>query len=119
MTIYMKRNGLVFRSALTLGLLLAGGWAGAEVFDPTRPYTGHPDTVVYGGGSLLQSTTISPAGNRAVIAGRSYRVGEKYAQETLVAIRPYEVVLRKPDGSERVLRMLPKLSKTVNKDNKL
>lgn len=99
-------------------LLLAGGLAGAEVFDPTRPYTGHPDTVVYGGGSLLQSTTMSPAGHRAVIAGQTYRVGEKYGQEMLMAIRPYEVVLRKPDGSERVLRMLPKLSKTVNKDNK-
>jgi hypothetical protein len=101
-----------------LGLLLASGLAGAEVFDPTRPYTGHADIVVPGGGSLLQSTMISSAGNRAVIAGQTLRVGEKYGQELLVAIRPYEVVLRKPDGSERVLRMLPKLPKTVNKDNK-
>ncbi|OGI40926.1 MAG: hypothetical protein A2140_00300 [Candidatus Muproteobacteria bacterium RBG_16_62_13] len=99
-------------------LLLAAGLAGAEVFDPTRPYTGHADTVAPGTGSLLQSTMMSPAGHRAVIAGQTYRVGEKYGQELLVAIRPYEVVLRKPDGSERVLRMLPKLPKTVNKDNK-
>lgn len=108
----------MIRLAGGLSLLLAGGWAGAEVFDPTRPYTGHADTVAPGSGSLLQSTTMSPAGHRAVIAGQTYRAGEKYGQEMVVAIRPYEVVLRKPDGSERVLRMLPKLSKTVNKDKK-
>ncbi len=118
MTIYMKREGHIIRVVGALALLLAGTLASAEVFDPTRPYTGHPDAVAPGGGSLLQSTTMSSTGNRAVIAGQSYRVGEKFGQETLVAIRPYEVVLRKPDGSERVLRMLPKLPKTVNKDNK-
>jgi hypothetical protein len=97
-------------------LMLGIGIARAEIYDPTRPYTGHPDTVTPGSGSLLQSTLVSSADRRAVIAGQTYRVGEKYGQETLVAIRPYEVVLRKADGSERVLRMLPKVQKTVTKD---
>ncbi len=98
------------------GLLLLSGTAGAELVDPTRPYTGHPDALAPRGGSPLQSTLVSTADRRAVIEGRTYRVGEKVGAETLVAIRPYEVVLRKPDGAERVLRMLPKLTGKMNKD---
>ena len=98
------------------GLLMVSGTAGAELVDPTRPYSGHPDTLAPRGGSPLQSTLVSTTDRRAVIEGRTYRVGEKVGAETLVAIRPYEVVLRKPDGAERVLRMLPKLTGKTNKD---
>jgi len=86
------------------------------VYDPTRPYTGHPDLVAPQAGSLLQSTVITPTGNRAVIAGRTYRVGDRYGRETLIAILPYAVRLKAPDGRVRVLRMLPKLVEKTNKD---
>ncbi len=81
--------------------------------DPTRPYTGGPATAApapEATGPVLQSTMISPADRRAVIGGRSYRVGDKVDGAVITDIQPYEVTLKRGDRVDR-LRMLPRLVK--------
>jgi len=83
--------------------------------DPTRPYTAGPGAVTSAPtpeatGPVLQSTMISPTGRRAVISGRSYRVGDKIDGAVITDIQPYEVTLKRGDRVNR-LRMLPRLVK--------
>ncbi len=78
--------------------------------DPTRPYTGGPATAApapEATGPVLQSTMISPADRRAVIGGRSYRVGDKIDGAVITDIQPYEVTLKRGDRTNR-LRMNPR-----------
>lgn len=80
--------------------------------DPTRPYTGPAEAgpAAAPTGPVLQSTMISPTARRAVISGRSYRVGDKVDGAVITDIQPYEVSLRRGDRESR-LRMLPRLEK--------
>ncbi len=81
--------------------------------DPTRPYTGGPAVTAptpEASGPVLQSTMISPTDRRAVISGRSYRVGDKIDGAVITDIQPYEVTLKRGDRTNR-LRMLPRLVK--------
>jgi hypothetical protein len=109
-------NGTVLRVvAAVLGLAgiatssLADDLAGLA--DPTQPLYG----AATGGaqrpvGSALQSTFISASQRRAVINGRTYKVGDKYGGGTITDIQPFEVVVKKTDRETR-LRLLPKLAK--------
>lgn len=80
--------------------------------DPTRPYTGSaagappPEAT----GPVLQSTIISPVDRRAVISGRSYRVGDRVDGAVVADIQSYEVTLKR-GGRESRLRLLPRLVK--------
>ncbi|MGA9032414.1 MAG: hypothetical protein WB402_07870 [Sulfuricaulis sp.] len=85
----------------------------AGLADPTRP--SYVSATTGGGklqptGPLLQSTFISTSQRRAVIGGKSYRVGDKFDGAVITEIQPYEVVLKKA-GRETHLRLLPKLAK--------
>jgi hypothetical protein len=109
-------NGTVLRVVVAvLGLAgiatssLADDFAGLA--DPTQPLYG----AAAGGaqrptGSALQSTFISASQRRAVINGRTYKVGDKYGGGTISDIQPFEVVVKKTDRETR-LRLLPKLAK--------
>lgn len=105
--------GAVAAIAGLIGLManaLADNFAGLA--DPTQPLYG---TAVATGaqrvtGSALQSTFVSASQRRAVISGRTYKVGDKYDGGTITDIQPYEVVLKKADRETR-LRLLPKLAK--------
>lgn len=92
-------------------IVVAAATAGAEALrDPTAPYPASGDGPASLSGPRLQSTFLVTGGERrAVISGRTYRVGDKFDGATVWEIRPYEVVLRTDSGHERVLRMLPEL----------
>lgn len=53
---------------------------------------------------------ISTALRRAVIDGRSYKLGDRVDDAVLTDIQPYEVTLRRGNRETR-LRLLPKLVK--------
>ena len=85
----------------------------AGLVDPTQPaYSGTSGgtAVSKPTGPLLQSTFISTSQRRAVIGGKSYKVGDKFGDAVITDIQPYEVVLKKA-GRETRLRLLPKLAK--------
>lgn len=85
----------------------------ADLTDPTQPLHG---AAVAGAqrppGSALQSTFISVSQRRAVINGRTYKVGDKYGDGMIMDIQPYEVVVKKADRETR-MRLLPKLAKEI------
>ncbi len=80
--------------------------------DPTRPYAGPVTTAPSpeAMGPVLQSTMISPVVRRAVINGRSYRVGDRIDGSVVTDIQSYEVTLMR-GGRESRLRLLPRLVK--------
>lgn len=83
--------------------------------DPTRPAIGvespaAPRETAAATGPQLQSTMISPTFRRAVISGRSYKVGDRFDEAVIADIQPYEVTLRR-EGRETHLRLLPRLAK--------
>lgn len=83
----------------------------AGLGDPTRPMGGGAVAEpVRGGGPVLQSTMVSDHRVSAVISGQTVTVGARVAGGEVVAIRPYEVVIRR-GGREQTLRMVPRLSK--------
>lgn len=81
--------------------------------DPTRPYTAAEvvaPATTYRGGPVLQSTRVSPTARRAMISGRTYKVGDRIDGAVVADIQPYEVTLR--SGTQLTqLRLLPKLVK--------
>lgn len=85
----------------------------ADLTDPTQPLHG---AAVAGAqrppGSALQSTFVSASQRRAVINGRTYKVGDKYGGGMIVDIQPYEVVVKQADRETR-MRLLPKLAKEI------
>ena len=93
--------GLVLATPLWAGDLLDG------LADPTRPSSrGAPMAGVSRGGLVLQSTLVSPERSVAVISGQRLAVGGSIGGAEVLAIRPYEVVLRRA-GKHSTLRMLP------------
>lgn len=85
----------------------------AGLSDPTQPQTGEVFIAakpVEPTGPVLQSTMISPTLRRAVISGRSYKVGDRFDGAVIADIQPYEVTLRR-EGRETRLRLLPRLAK--------
>lgn len=80
--------------------------------DPTRPsYVGATAGArAQWTGPVLQSTFISASRRRAVISGRSYKVGDKFGGGVITDIQPYEVVWKQA-GRESRLRLLPRLAK--------
>jgi hypothetical protein len=85
----------------------------AGLVDPTQPaYSGTSGGTAASkpAGPLLQSTFISTSQRRAVISGKSYKVGDKFGGGVIADIQPYEVVLKKTNRETR-LRLLPKLAK--------
>jgi hypothetical protein len=88
---------------------LADDFAGLA--DPTQPlYGAAAGSAQRPAGSALQSTFISASQRRAVINGRTYKVGDKYSGGIITNIQPYEVVIKKTNNESR-LRLLPKLAK--------
>jgi hypothetical protein len=85
----------------------------AGLVDPTQPaYSGTSGGTAASkpAGPLLQSTFISTSQRRAVISGKSYKVGDKFGGGIITEIQPYEVVMKRA-GKESHLRLLPKLAK--------
>jgi hypothetical protein len=84
------------------------------LFDPTRPSAGGEayESMSFAG-PALQSTVLAAGERRAVISGRSYRVGDRLGTSVVAEILPYEVILRPAGGGagETRLRMLPRLAK--------
>jgi len=80
--------------------------------DPTSPSMGPVTTEAaeYHSGPVLQSTFISSGSRRAIISGRSYRVGDQVGGAVIMEIQAYEVIL-KQGARETHLRLLPKLTK--------
>jgi hypothetical protein len=88
---------------------LADDFAG--LVDPTQPlYGAAAGSAQRPTGSALQSTFVSASQRRAVINGRTYKVGDKYGGGTITDIQPYEVVVKQTNRETR-LRLLPKLAK--------
>lgn len=110
---WSMRAGLI---VMVLGV--AAGRVGAEdlpegLVDPTRPSgAAMADVAEYHSGPVLQSTFISSGNRRAVISGRTYRVGDRVGSGVITDIQPYEVVLQQGARESR-LRLLPKLTKEV------
>lgn len=82
-----------------------------QFIDPTRP----PNAIPEGGATTageprLQSVLIAPERRRAIIDGRTVRVGDKVGDSTVVRIAVGEVVLRRGADS-RALKLLPYIEK--------
>jgi MSHA biogenesis protein MshK len=94
---------------------LADDFAGLA--DPTQPAysmaTGAGAAVARPTGPALQSTFITASQRRAVISGRSYKVGDSYGGGKIADIQPYEVVVKQANRETR-LRLLPKLAKQTH-----
>jgi hypothetical protein len=85
----------------------------AGLVDPTQPAfsgTSGGTAASKPAGPLLQSTFISTSQRRAMISGKSYKVGDKFGGGVITEIQPYEVVMKRA-GKESHLRLLPKLAK--------
>ena len=84
--------------------------------DPTRPAYSVAATGAVAArptGPALQSTFISASQRRAVINGRSYKVGDSYGGGKITDIQTYEVVVKQANRETR-LRLLPKLAKQTH-----
>lgn len=117
-----KSGGFRRVARWTMALGLAGFMAPAladvleGLADPTRPafgVAGGADTTGRSASSALQSTFISASQRRAVINGRSYKVGDSYAGGKIADIQPYEVVVMQANRETR-LRLLPRLAKQTH-----
>jgi MSHA biogenesis protein MshK len=112
--------GRAARRVVVLTAMMAGVVSGSQaentvsgLVDPTRPSYISPsaDTkMTQYSGPVLQSTFVSESRRRAVISGKTYKVGDKFGGAMIADIHPYEVVLKQA-GRERRLRLLPKLAK--------
>lgn len=100
-------------AAATISTAAADDFAG--LVDPTQPMFGAAAAAAAqrSAGSGLQSTFISAGQRRAVINGRTYRTGDKYAGGVITDIQPYEVILKQA-GRETRLRLMPKLAKEMH-----
>ena len=83
--------------------------------DPTRPppgfAVGDPEvTGDAGGGLVLQSVMISPAGRAAIINGEMVKLGQKFGDAVLIRVAENEVVLKGGSGTQ-VLKMYPGVEK--------
>lgn len=87
----------------------------AGLMDPTQPLFGAAAAVAAQkpASSGLQSTFISAGQRRAVINGRTYKMGDKFSGGVITDIQPYEVVLKRAGGETR-LRLLPRLAKQMH-----
>lgn len=102
-----------FGAALLHASLASAGDDLDRLPDPTRPQVGAEtltESRPAATGPELQSTMISTALRRAVISGRSYKLGDRIDGAVLTDIQPYEVTLRRGNRETR-LRLLPKLVK--------
>jgi len=93
---------------------LADDFAGLA--DPTQPAYGKATgagAATSPTGSALQSTFVSASQRRAVINGRTYRIGDKFGGGMITDIQPYEVVVKQANR-ETHLRLLPKLAKETH-----
>lgn len=106
-----------WRLLASTGILLSATVWAAEGFgglpDPTRPQTGAEAPLAAAPaatGPELQSTMISSSYRRAVISGRSYKLGDRVDGAVLTDIQPYEVTLKRGDRETR-LRLFPRLMK--------
>lgn len=87
----------------------------SKLADPTRPAT-EPALAaapVATTGPVLQSILISPTRRRAVIGGRTYKLGDKINGAVVADIQSYEVTLRQGQRETR-LRLFPRLVKEPN-----
>jgi hypothetical protein len=123
-----KRMQAGIRDAILRVFVAVSGLAGiatgsmaddfAGLADPTQPAYGMTTgkgAAAAPAGSALQSTFVSASQRRAVINGRTYRVGDKYGGGTITDIQPYEVVVKQANRESR-LRLLPKLAKQTHMD---
>ncbi|MEW6330525.1 MAG: hypothetical protein AB1560_03595 [Pseudomonadota bacterium] len=116
---HRNRRALLWTVAAVLGLAgnatgsLADDFAGLA--DPTQPAYGTTGKAGSAGttGSALQSTFVSASQRRAVINGRTYKVGDKYGGGVIADIQPYEVVVKQANRESR-LRLMPKLAKQAH-----
>lgn len=81
--------------------------------DPTRPHAQRAERASEPP-SGLGYTRIGPAGRVAVIEGRQVREGDRFRGAEVIAIKPFEVVLRE-GGRHTVLRLTPALPKEASR----
>lgn len=112
-----RRAGM---AVLLAGLLSTAAVAKADALDgladPTQPAYGSvaaSGAVARPSGPVLQSTFISSSQRRAVISGKTYAIGDKFAGATIADIQAYEVVLKQGNRETR-LRLSPKLVKQTS-----
>lgn len=100
------RGGSVSR-VLFLSLLLSGAaLAGNPGIDPTQP-PGELQPAVAASGDrplVLQAIVRGAQGSRAIIAGQSLRVGERYADARVLAIHAQSVLIER-QGQQQLLRL--------------
>lgn len=113
-TFHVKAGARATVAALSLVSVAHAVEDPGKLPDPTRPHqvgVASPVTAREAvTGPELQSTMISTVFRRAIISGRTYKVGDKIDGAVIADIQPYEVTL-KQGGRESRLRLLPRLTK--------
>ena len=89
--------------------------ASSELTDPTMSSmevaTGGLQTQVIR--PVLQSVLLSSSRKLAVISGKTYKVGDKVGEATLLKVSEYEAVLRNSDSTLQTLNMYPGVMKKM------
>ncbi|MBU1284018.1 MAG: Type II secretory pathway component [Gammaproteobacteria bacterium] len=89
-------------------MLSSAALAGNPRIDPTQPPSELLPAAVAASGSsplVLQAIVRSAQGSRAIIAGQSVRVGERYADARVLAIHAQSVLIER-QGQQQLLRLV-------------
>lgn len=98
-----------FATALAAWLLSRAACA-APFADPTQPPVMRGSEAALAGAPRIESILIAPDRRLAVISGQQVTVGSRIGAAAVVSITETEVVLRGPDGEQK-LKLFPELSK--------
>ena len=102
------RGGSVFRALLLSLLLSSAALAETVGLDPTLPPRALMPSAslneAASGALVLQAILRGASGGRAVIAGQSLRVGERYADARVLAIHAHSVLIER-QGQRVLLRL--------------
>ena len=105
----------IFLSAMLVATAVFG--ASDKLSDPTKPssliYTVGPSTRV-ATGPLLQTVLTSADRQRAVISGKTYKIGDRVGRAILIKLSVFEAVLKNKDGSLKILKIHAGLPKKIN-----
>ena len=108
-------KAVVFLSSMLVTAAVFG--AGDKLSDPTKPsslmYKVSPHTRV-AKGPLLQAVLTSADRQRAIISGKTYKIGDRVGRAILIKLSVFEAVLKNKDGSLKILKIHAGLPKKIN-----
>ena len=124
---YLKRLSMRMKSIISVSFIAimvtpcSVFSASGELIDPTMSSSMEMATRGLNTGAMamtmaepvLQSVLLSSSRKLAVISGKTYNVGDKVGEATLLKVSEYEAVLRNSDSTLQTLNMYPAIMKKM------